>query len=60
VAKRKGANAVTVADDVLKHLETAHGRVVPDGVEIAVTRNYGETATGSHAHVVVAHQAVGN
>ncbi|RBP10559.1 multidrug efflux pump subunit AcrB [Roseiarcus fermentans] len=45
VAKRKGANAVTVADDVLKRLEIVRGRVVPAGLEIAVTRNYGETAT---------------
>ncbi len=45
VAKRKGANAVTVADDVLKRLEIVRGRVVPAGLEIAVTRNYGATAT---------------
>ena len=45
VAKRKGANAVMVADDVLKRLEIVRGRVVPAGLEIAVTRNYGETAT---------------
>ncbi len=45
VAKRKGANAVTVAEDVMKRLEIVRGRVVPDGLEIAVTRNYGETAT---------------
>jgi multidrug efflux pump subunit AcrB len=45
VAKRKGSNAVTVADDVLKRLEVVRGRVIPAGVEIAVTRNYGETAT---------------
>ena len=45
IAKRKGANAVAVADDVLKRLEVVRGRVIPAGVEIAVTRNYGETAT---------------
>ncbi len=45
IAKRKGANAVTVADDVLRRLEIVRGRVIPAGVEIAVTRNYGETAT---------------
>jgi multidrug efflux pump subunit AcrB len=45
VAKRKGANAVTVADDVLKRLEIVRGRVIPAGLEIAVTRDYGETAT---------------
>ncbi len=45
IAKRNGANAVTVADDILKRLEIVRGRVVPTGLEIAVTRNYGETAT---------------
>ena len=45
IAKRKGANAVAVADDVLKRLEVVRGRVVPAGIDIAVTRNYGETAT---------------
>ena len=45
IAKRKGANAVAVADDVLKRLEVVRGRIIPAGVDIAVTRNYGETAT---------------
>ena len=45
VAKRKGANAVLVADDVLRRLEIVKGRVVPSGIEISVTRNYGATAT---------------
>ena len=45
VAKRKGANAVMVADDVLRRLEIVKGRVVPGGIEISVTRNYGATAT---------------
>ena len=33
-----------VADDVLRRLEIVKGRIVPAGLEIAVTRNYGETA----------------
>ena len=45
IAKRKGANAVTVADDVLRRVETVRGRVVPDDIDLAVTRDYGETAT---------------
>jgi multidrug efflux pump subunit AcrB len=45
LAKRKGANAVVVADDILKRLDIVKGRIVPADVEIAVTRNYGETAT---------------
>ena len=44
IAKRKGANAVTVADDVVRRLETVKGRIVPSSLEIAVTRNYGDTA----------------
>ncbi|MBB4264628.1 efflux RND transporter permease subunit [Roseospira visakhapatnamensis] len=44
LAKRKGANAVVVADALLERLETLRGRVVPDGLHVEVTRNYGETA----------------
>ena len=44
IAKRKGENAVTVAADVMRRLETIKGRIVPAGLEIAVTRNYGDTA----------------
>src|SRR5574337_225673 len=45
IAKRKGANAVTVADEVLRRLETVKGRIVPEDLQISVTRNYGATAT---------------
>ncbi|MDD3182569.1 MAG: efflux RND transporter permease subunit, partial [Alphaproteobacteria bacterium] len=44
-AKRKGANAVTVADDLLQRLETVKGSLLPNDLTLAVTRNYGETAT---------------
>ncbi|HET9984541.1 MAG TPA: efflux RND transporter permease subunit [Longimicrobiales bacterium] len=44
VAKRKGANATRVAAAVLERVEQATGRLVPPGVEVTVTRNYGETA----------------
>ena len=44
IAKRKGANAVQVAADVMRRLETVQGRIVPEGLDIAVTRNYGDTA----------------
>ncbi len=45
VAKRKGANAVTVADDVLHRLSLVRESIVPAGLDVAVTRNYGATAT---------------
>ena len=44
IAKRKGANAVLVAEDAMKRLETIKGRIVPAGLDVTVTRNYGETA----------------
>ena len=45
IAKRKGANAVSVAHDVMSRLDLAKGRVIPDDVTVETTRNYGETAT---------------
>ncbi|MGE5547056.1 MAG: efflux RND transporter permease subunit [Solirubrobacterales bacterium] len=45
IAKRAGANAVVVADQVLKRLDTIQGRLIPADVAITVTRNYGETAS---------------
>lgn len=44
IAKRTGANAVVVSDSILARVESLKGRLIPDGVEVAVTRNYGETA----------------
>ncbi len=44
-AKRKGANAVTVADRLIEHLNAVEGRLVPGDLTVSVTRNYGETAT---------------
>ena len=45
VAKRKGANAVIVAADVMRRLDAVKGRVVPADLEVDVTRNYGATAS---------------
>jgi len=44
VAKRKGKNATLVAERVLQKVEALKGRIIPAGVEVTVTRNYGETA----------------
>ena len=44
LAKRPGANAVVVADQILERLELLERELIPEGVHIAVTRNYGETA----------------
>ncbi len=44
-AKRKGSNAVVVAEQILGRLKLVQGRLIPPGLEVAVTRNYGETAS---------------
>ncbi len=44
VSKRKGQNAVTVAQRVMEKVETLKGTLIPAGVEVTVTRNYGATA----------------
>ncbi len=44
VAKRKGTNAIAVAHRVEAKLETLRGTLVPDDVQLTITRNYGETA----------------
>ena len=44
VAKRKGTNAVIVADNVLKRIEPLKGPVIPSDVSVDITRHYGETA----------------
>ncbi|TCS60336.1 efflux RND transporter permease subunit [Varunaivibrio sulfuroxidans] len=45
IAKRKGANAVNVANDVIARLNSVRGRLLPPGVVATITRNYGATAT---------------
>ncbi|MEY4387128.1 MAG: hypothetical protein RLY20_2411 [Verrucomicrobiota bacterium] len=44
IAKRPGANAIAVAHEVLRKVETLKGRVIPSDVTVSITRHYGETA----------------
>ena len=44
VAKRKGANATFIANSVLRKVAGLRGNTLPNDLNIAVTRNYGETA----------------
>jgi multidrug efflux pump subunit AcrB len=44
VAKRKGSNAVWVAQGLEQKLEELRRDVIPTSVEMLITRNYGETA----------------
>lgn len=44
IAKRAGANAVTVAEAVLHRVENLEGHLIPETIAVTVTRDYGETA----------------
>lgn len=44
IAKRAGANAVVVAEAILHRVETLEGQLIPDTVQVTLTRDYGETA----------------
>ena len=44
IAKRKGANAVVVSHAVLARVEALKGSLLPDSLDVAVTRDYGATA----------------
>jgi multidrug efflux pump subunit AcrB len=44
LAKRPGTNATALAEQVLEKVEALRGRLLPEAVQVTVTRNYGETA----------------
>jgi|UniRef100_UPI004049E0EB multidrug efflux pump subunit AcrB len=44
VAKRPGANAIDVVDQVLAKVEELRGTLLPKDVKVTVTRDYGHTA----------------
>ncbi|MBL7474091.1 efflux RND transporter permease subunit [Robertkochia sediminum] len=45
VAKRKGADAMKIADQIMEKTEHLRANLIPDDVHVEVTRNYGETAS---------------
>ena len=44
LAKRKGTNASVIAENVLRKVADLRGYLVPQDLNVTVTRNYGETA----------------
>lgn len=45
VAKRKGADAMKIAEVIINKIEHLRTSLIPDDVHVEVTRNYGETAS---------------
>jgi len=44
IAKKIDTNGVTVADSILKKLDSLKGYIIPKNVHVDITRNYGKTA----------------
>jgi multidrug efflux pump subunit AcrB len=44
LAKRAGANAVTIAERIRHRVDASKGTLVPADIDVVVTRDYGETA----------------
>ena len=45
VAKRKGADAMKIAEVIIEKIEHLRSNLIPDDVHVEITRNYGETAS---------------
>ena len=45
IAKRKGADAMTISHEVIDKIELLKENLIPKDVHIEITRNYGETAS---------------
>jgi len=52
VTKKPGENAIEVADAVMRRVAQLKNTVIPAGVSVAETRNYGETANDKAAKLI--------
>ncbi|GMR20084.1 MAG: efflux RND transporter permease subunit [Gammaproteobacteria bacterium] len=57
IAKRSGANAVTVADDIINKLQAIKSSVIPESVNVHITRNDGARARDA-VNVLMEHMAI--
>ena len=54
MAKQPGVNAADIAVAAIKRIESLRNTVIPEGVEVTVTRNYGASATEKDIQAFVA------
>ena len=57
IAKRTGTNAVTVANDILEKLDQVRDKIIPEEIDINITRNDGVKADDA-VNVLVEHLAI--
>ena len=53
IAKQPGSNAVDIANSIINRVEQLDGIVIPEGVNVSVTRNYGETADAKAKKLII-------
>lgn len=53
IAKQRGTDAMKLSDKILNKIETLKKESIPAGVEISVTRNYGETASEKVSELIM-------
>lgn len=53
IAKRPGANAISVANRVLKKVEMLQGALIPADVQVTITRHYGQTSSEKSNELLV-------
>ena len=44
ISKRKGENAIKIANKVIQKVEDLKGKLLPNDIKVIISRNYGETA----------------
>jgi multidrug efflux pump subunit AcrB len=52
VAKKPGENAVVIAEAIRARLELLEGQVIPDDIEVLVSRDYGQTAAAKSRKLI--------
>lgn len=52
IAKKPGENAVEIADQVLAQVEQLKGYLIPDNVQVNISRNYGQTANDKASKLI--------
>ncbi|MDP2688110.1 MAG: efflux RND transporter permease subunit [Aequorivita sp.] len=53
VAKRKGADAMKIADVIIAKVDHLRSNLIPDDVHMEITRNYGETASNKVSELLM-------
>lgn len=53
IAKKKGSNGVQVSKDLLAKIESLKGTVIPEGINVEVTRDYGKTADNKVTALII-------